>query len=80
MRASAMTGDSRPIRAWFAGRQSGWWATQFRRPATSVAPLVSPGRPAAAHADERRRALAELHRRGVIDDAELERLGARLGV
>ena len=71
MRAGAMTRDPAWVRSWFEGRQAGWWVMQHRRPTASVAPARDP--------DELRRALSDLHRQGVIDDAELERLRARLG-
>jgi hypothetical protein len=65
MRTAAMTGSTEPIEAWFAGRQTGRWAWQYARPA--------------APADTLRR-IADLRERGVIDDAELEALRARLRV
>ena len=70
MRAAAFTGSSRPVDAWFAGRQWGMWGSQWAMPAPQ----------ARAPADQQALAsLQDLHARGVIDDAELARLQARVG-
>jgi hypothetical protein len=66
MRAAAFTGSSRPVDAWFAGRQWGMWGSQWAMP---------PARPADPHALA---SLEDLHARGVIDDAEFARLRARV--
>jgi putative oligomerization/nucleic acid binding protein len=68
MRASAMTGDPDYVNGWFAERQFGRWmmpAQPARRP---------PADPQAALRD-----LTELHQRGIVTDAEFERLRARVG-
>jgi hypothetical protein len=65
MRAAAFTGSSRPVDAWFAGRQWGMWGSQWAMPAPHAGPR--------ALAD-----LEDLHARGVIDDAEFARLRARV--
>jgi hypothetical protein len=70
MRTAAITGRTDTINAWFAGRQGGRWATQM---AGSVLPKRGPADPA-----EALRELTDLHRRGVVTDAEFERLRARL--
>jgi hypothetical protein len=85
-RRVAITGRTDPdtLNAWFATRQGGRWAEQKvasafpeigpqgRRPARSGAP--PPADPAADL-----RELDELHRRGVLTDAEHERMRAQLG-
>jgi hypothetical protein len=69
MRAAAFTGNDRPVDAWFAGRQWGMWGSQWAMPA-----------PRRAAADPKALAsLQDLRARGVIDDAELARLRARVG-
>jgi hypothetical protein len=69
MRAAAFTGDRRPVDAWFAGRQWGMWGSQWAMPPDSRG---SGDAQALA-------SLEDLHARGVIDDAELARLRARVG-
>jgi hypothetical protein len=71
MRAAAFTGSTRPVDAWFAGRQWGMWGSQWAMPPP---PPRAPGGDARALAS-----LQDLHARGVIDDAELARLRARIG-
>jgi hypothetical protein len=77
MRTAAITGDPNRVNAWFAGRQGKRWAEQtvrtaFPEPRAATRPPADPA--------ERLRTLTELHERGVLTDAELERLRARLGV
>jgi hypothetical protein len=72
MRTAAVTGRTDTVNAWFAGRQGGRWAEQL---AGSVLPKRAPADPA-----ETLRELTELHRRGVVTDAEFEGLRARLHV
>jgi|1186.fasta_scaffold43748_3 hypothetical protein len=73
IRTAAITGQTDRMNAWFADRQGAEWA---ERTMGAALPELS-RRPSAA---ARLRELTELHRRGVIDDAELERLRERLGV
>jgi hypothetical protein len=86
IRGAAITGRTDSVSAWFADRQGRRWADQTirnafppemsgRRRPPPAAPAVPAGDPA-----ERLRQLTELHERGAITDAELERLRARLGV
>jgi hypothetical protein len=81
IRTAAITGSTDTINAWFAGRQGGRWVEQTVRAAipTGASP---PQRTEAVGADpaERLRELTELHRRGVLTDAEFEGLRARLRV
>ena len=65
MRADAFTGRTDHVDEWFAGRQAPRWVV----PRARVAPD-----PASA---ERLRTLTELHRRGVVTDAEFARLRAQ---
>ena len=69
MRAAAFTGSRRPVDAWFAGRQWGMWGGQWATPT----PTPRPAADATTLAS-----LEDLHARGVIDDAELARLRARV--
>ena len=86
MRTAAITGRTDTINAWFAGRQGKRWAEQT---VSAAFPMAAPGpaaRPPAAAprrpADPARtlRELTELHEQGVITDAELDGLRARLSV
>jgi hypothetical protein len=86
MRTAAITGRADSVNAWFAGRQGGRWAEQI---AGSVLPKAAPraprtrpavATPRAADPAETLRELTELHRRGVVTDAEFEDLRARLQV
>jgi Short C-terminal domain len=82
-RTVAITGRTDTVNAWFADRQGGRWAEQTVRAAFpqaappggsgSSAPTALPKDPA-----ERLRELTELHRQGVVTDAEFEALRARL--
>ena len=62
MRAQAITGRTGYVDEWLAGRQFGRWSY---RPPSKADPA------------KLREALTELHERGVIDDAELEKLRGR---
>lgn len=80
IRATAITGRSDTLNAsWFAGRQGGRWAEQTVQAAMPQREHIKP-RPAPAQADpaEMLRKLEELHASGVLTDAELESLRARL--
>ena len=72
MRTAAITGRTDTVNAWFAGRQGGRWVEQ-----TIAAAFPKPA-PAPADPTETLRELTELHRRGILTDAELEGLSARL--
>jgi Short C-terminal domain len=69
IRTAAITGRTDTYNTWFAGRQGGRWVDQTVRAAIPTADRA-----------ERLRDLTELHRRGVLTDAEFERLRARLRV
>jgi hypothetical protein len=71
MRAAAFTGSTEPITTWFAGRQTGRWITQYR---------PAPAPPQRRSREETRESLAELRRRGAIDEAEHAALSRRMGV
>jgi hypothetical protein len=74
IRTAAITGRTDTINAWFAGRQGGRWVEQTVRAA-----MPAPAPPATGRDPEQMlRELAELHRRGVVTDAEFDRLRARL--
>ena len=76
MRAAQFSGSRQPIDDWFAGRQWGRWGVQhthaYRPSPTAAQP---PADPATTLQD-----LTQLRERGVIDDAEFQRLRARLRV
>jgi hypothetical protein len=59
MRAQAITGRTDLVHEWVNGRQFGRWS---QRPRSKADPA------------ELEKSLTELHERGVIDDAELEKL------
>jgi hypothetical protein len=65
MRASEFSGQKRPVQAWFAGRQAGPWVYQYWDVPPETAKAL--------------KQLDDLHKRGVIDDAELARARAKLG-
>jgi hypothetical protein len=70
MRTAAFTESSRPIGAWMQGRQWGRWGDQW---------VAGPGAaPRARRTGEEIASLEHLHAAGVIDDAELARLRARV--
>jgi hypothetical protein len=67
IRTVAITGNTDYVNAWFADRQGGRWAAQTVRSAfpKQTAPQL--------------RELDDLRRRGVVTDAEDDRLRARIG-
>jgi hypothetical protein len=82
IRTAAITGRTDTLNAWFADRQGGRWAEQtvraafppaFHEHGTPAAAARPPADPAKALRD-----LTELHRSGVVNDAEFERLRSRL--
>ena len=76
IRAAAISGRPDTLNAsWFGGRQGGRWAEQTVRAAM---PTRGATRVPAADASETLRELTDLHRRGVLTDAELEGLRSRL--
>jgi hypothetical protein len=80
IRSTAITGRSDTLNAsWFAGRQGGRWAEQMVRAAMPEREHIkAPPAPAQANPAESLRKLDELHASGVLTDAELESLRARL--
>ena len=70
MRTVAITGRTDYINAWLGERQGGRWAEQ------TVRSVVPAARPRTASLRE----LDELRERGVVTDAEYDRLRARLGL
>jgi hypothetical protein len=86
MRAAAITGRTDAVDArWFAGRQGGRWANQTVGAAFPALPHGRASAPTSArkpHVDTAKalRQLTELQRRGVVTDAELATLRARMGV
>ena len=81
IRASAITGRSDTLNAsWFAGRQGGRWAEQTVQAAMPQRAHIRP-RPAPTPDDpaEALQKLEELHASGVLTDAELDTVRARLG-
>jgi len=76
IRRAAITGrtdafDTRRVNAFFGGRQGGRWAQQ------TVAAAIPTATP---HAAEQLRELMKLRDRGVVTDAEFEKLRAQLRV
>ena len=86
IRTAAITGrtdalDTRRVDAFFGGRQGGRWARQTVAAAIpTAAPHAAQGSPAPERADpaETLRELTKLHQRGVVTDAEFERLRAEV--
>ena len=76
IRTAAITGRTDNLARWFAGRQGGRWADQMVRAAVPTAAHgpVAPREPARADAAETLRELTDLHERGIVTDAEFERL------
>ena len=70
MRVDALTGRDDAVKAWFDGRQ-GWQWRMPRRASGARAP---------ADAAEALRELTDLHSRGIVTDAELKKLRARLRI
>jgi hypothetical protein len=82
IRRAAITGRTDTIDpSWFAGRQGGRWVEQTVRGAmpTAAPPARTTEVPGAGSA-EKLRELTQLHERGVLTQAEFERLRARLRV
>jgi hypothetical protein len=71
IRRVAITGRTDSVNAWFANRQGGRWAEQTIAGAFPDLPRHDRG--------SQLRELEDLHRRGVVSDAELAALRARLG-
>jgi hypothetical protein len=82
MRTVAITGRTDTVNAWFADRQGGRWAEQTIRGAFPTLPGSGNPRATRPPADPARtlEELDELHRGGVLTDAELAHLRGRLGV
>ncbi len=77
IRTAAITGRTDNLGTWFAGRQGGRWADQMVRNAvpTAAGPRpVAPPEPPRADPAQQLRDLTELHERGVVTDAEFQRL------
>jgi hypothetical protein len=70
MRNVAITGSTDTINAWFGHSDAGRWAAR-------TAGAAMPTRASEARRADTMRSLTELHERGVITDAEFERLRAR---
>jgi hypothetical protein len=78
IRTAAITGRPDALNAsWFAGRQGGRWAEQTVGAAMPTRGGATP--PPAPPADALQE-LTDLHRRGILTDAEFDELRARLGV
>lgn len=76
IRAAAITGRPDTLNAsWFAGRQGGRWAQQ-----TVGAAMPTRGAPPPAQPADTLQELTDLHRRGVLTDAEFQDLRSRLDV
>jgi hypothetical protein len=74
IRTAAITGRPDALNAsWFAGRQGGRWAEQ-------TVGAAMPTRGGAAPPADALQELTDLHRRGILTDAEFDELRARLGV
>ena len=73
IRQAAISGQTQDLNAWWGGRQGGRWAEQTVRQAFPAA-RAGPG------AEQSLQELLELHRQGVLTDAELHQLRARLQV
>lgn len=86
IRTAAITGsvdalDTQRVNAFFGGRQGGRWARQtVAGVIPTAAPQAAQGSPPAERADpaETLRELTKLHQRGVVTDAEFERLRAEI--
>ena len=79
IRHVAITGRTDDVNAWFASRQGGRWAEQKISAAFPAAARRGQGPPPAgppADPAETLRELTELHERGILTDAEFERLRA----
>jgi hypothetical protein len=83
IRTAAVTGRTDNFAAWFAGRQGGRWAEQMVRAAVPTAAAhgrVTPPGPRRPAPAETLRELKNLRERGVVTDAEFERLRTSLRV
>ncbi len=69
MRQAAITGRTDYVQSWFGNRQTGRWAEQ------TVGSILTP----AQRRNQSLRELEALHARGVVTDAEFEKLRGRLG-
>ena len=74
-RTAAITGRTDTMNAWFAGRQGGRWAEQT---VAAAFPMAAPHTQPRRDPADALRELTELRERGVVDDAEFERLRAGL--
>jgi hypothetical protein len=82
IRTAAITGRTDNLATWFAGRQGGRWADQMVRAAVPTATAhgrMTPRQQGRADPAETLRELTELHERGVVTDAEFERLRTLCG-
>jgi hypothetical protein len=85
MRNVAITGSADTVNQWFVDRQSGRWAQQTigaampSRPPEAQWPRAVAATPPPPPRAETERRLASLHERGLLTDAELQRLRADLG-
>jgi hypothetical protein len=75
MRTAAFTDSDRPIDAWMAGRQWGRWGDQW---VAHPRPAPTSAQRAAAPPDDAIASLERLRAAGVIDEAELAALRARV--
>jgi hypothetical protein len=82
IRRAAITGRTDTIDpSWFAGRQGGRWVKQtVRGTMPTAAPPARTTEAAGADSAEKLRELTEMHKRGVLTQAEFEGLRARLRV
>ena len=85
-RTVAITGRTDSVNAWFADRQGGRWAEQTVRDAFPTVPPHGPRtspevatRPPVDPAKTLQE-LTDLHRRGILSDAEFEGLRARFRI
>jgi hypothetical protein len=78
MRTAAITGRTYPTDAWAAGRQGGRWAAQTVNAAFPSTTRVERTGAAARDPAETLRDLTDLHRRGLLSDAEFDALRGRL--
>jgi hypothetical protein len=74
MRVDGFTGGSDTVNRWFDGHQAPRWIVR-----TPFPPVAQTTR-SPADAAEALRELTDLHQRGVVTEAELAALRARLGV
>ena len=72
MRNVAITGSTDSINAWYGRSDAARWAAR-------TAGAAMPTRASEARRAEAKRSLTDLHERGVVTDAEFERLLSRYG-